>query len=418
MPKFHPFKAQTPTKEVMAMKDTHPYMELVHRVQMPLGRMESTDPAYHDEILLKAREALQKILHQSLWTSYSTDSSYVLYQSTYRDVTQTGIIGLCEATDIGTKILPHEQILQDRSAVIAHWLQEMDLQWTPIFLSYRYNHSLYALQSSVVKKPCDFQYALANHTRVSLWYISDKDQIQAFHDAVYKIPRLYIADGHHRAAACQIQSVEDSGKPLEKAHSRHRLMLSILMADRDLKIYPFYRRIRNDQGPIPFWEILDKLKTIFRLKPCSLEQRFYQYLPAGHFLLVHKEGCWLLQPLSKPEKSIPKPENTNIPSTTTDVQWLQENVLGPICGINNPTTDPRIDFGSMNLTLENFRIILQEAATEFILIPRAPRTEEVFGTADRGEFMPPKSTSFEPKIPSGLVVYRPSEHSKQKAPTC
>lgn len=175
-------------------------------------------------------------------------------------------------------------------------------------------------------------------------------------------------------------------------------MLAVLMSDRDLKIYPFYRRIRNDQGPIPFWEILDKLKAIFRLKPCSMEQMFYQYLPAGHFLLVHKEACWLLQPLT-PTLTNPKTQEQS------DTQWLQEHVLAPICGINDPTTDPRIDFGTMNLTLEHFKAILQ-AATEFILIPRAPSPEDVFRTADRKEFMPPKSTSFEPKMPSGLVVYQ------------
>jgi uncharacterized protein (DUF1015 family) len=95
-------------------------------------------------------------------------------------------------------------------------------------------------------------------------------------------------------------------------------------------------------------------------------------------------------------------KNEGIP----DVLWLQKFVLWPICGISDPTSDSRIDFGTMNISLENFKAILQEAATEFILIPRAPSSEDVFRTADRREFMPPKSTSFEPKMPSGLVVYK------------
>jgi uncharacterized protein (DUF1015 family) len=417
MPEFYPFKALIPPHEGKVLldetelKDPHAksapqventYMNLVHQAQMPLGRMESSDPNYREAMNQVAKAALDEILSRNLLQPFAEEPSYLLYQSTYRGLSQTGIIGLCDATQIGKQILPHEQIRQDRAATITHWLQTMQVQWTPVFLSYRHQQRLHLLQSSVIKKPCDQQFVLAHHSRVSLWCISEPTQREAFREAIASIPYLYIADGHHRAAACQ---GINASRPLANPVMEHPLpqspvypMLAVLMSDRDLKIYPFYRRIRNDQGPIPFWEILDKLKAIFRLKPCSMEQMFYQYLPAGHFLLVHKEACWLLQPLT-PTSTNPKTQEQS------DTQWLQEHVLAPICGINDPTTDPRIDFGTMNLTLEHFKVILQEAATEFILIPRAPSPEDVFRTADRKEFMPPKSTSFEPKMPSGLVVY-------------
>ena len=412
MPDFFPFNAQIPPHEEIAKKgelglqDMHverTYLDLVHKAQRPLGRIDSSDPNYHEEINQKAKAALDAIMDRALWQPSTDEPSYILYQSTYRGLNQTGIIGLCDAAQIGKYILPHEQIRQDRAATITSWLQRMKVQWTPVFLSYRHHHGLHTLQSSAIKNPCDYQYVLANNTRVSLWLISEPKQREAFREAIASIPCLYIADGHHRAAACQgLQPSSASANPSPEQplpQSPEHPMLAVLMSDRELKIYPFYRRIRNDQGPVPFWEILDKLKVIFRLKPCSLEQMFYQYLPAGHFLLVHKEACWQLQPLSQKW-------NKPMADALSDVQWLQENVLAPICGINDPTTDPRIDFGSMNLTLENFKVILQEASTEFILIPRAPSSEDVFRTADRREYMPPKSTSFEPKMPSGLVVYQ------------
>jgi len=433
MPEFYPFQAKVPPHEgkdlkgESGLKDLQAesayqvenlYMKLVQKAQLPLGSMESSDPNYREVRNRNAKAALDEILNRNLLQPFTEEPSYILYQSTYRGLSQTGIIGICDATQIGKHILPHEQIRQDRAATITHWLQTMQVQWTPVFLSYRHQKRLHILQSSVIKNPCNQQFVLANHTRVSLWCISEPQQREAFREAIASIPHLYIADGHHRAAACQglspfTSSAEPSHEhPLPQTPDRPLPqspvypMLSVLMSDRDLKIYPIYRRIRNDQGPIPFWEILDKLKAIFRLKPCSLEQMFYQYLPAGHFLLVHKEACWLLQPLTQastnPKTDSPTPKAEEI----LDVQWLQEHVLAPICEINDPTTDPRIDFGSMNLTLEHFKVILQEAATEFILIPRAPSSEDVFRTADRKEFMPPKSTSFEPKIPSGLVVYQ------------
>ncbi|MBM3447364.1 MAG: DUF1015 domain-containing protein [Bacteroidetes bacterium] len=431
MPEFFPFKALIPPHEGKALKgetglkDPHAkstyqaqsayqlenaYMDWVHKAQLPLGNMESSDPNYREEMNQEAKIAMDEILNRNLLQPFTEEHSYILYQSTYRGLSQTGIIGLCDATQIGKHILPHEQIRQDRAATITQWLQRMQVQWTPVFLSYRHQQRLHTLQSSVIKNPCDQQFVLANHVRVSLWRISEPKQREAFREAITSIPHLYIADGHHRAAACQGMSSSNSLANPTMEHplppSPDRPMLAILMSDRDLKIYPFYRRIRNDHGPIPFWEILDKLKGIFRLKPCSLEQMFYQYLPAGNFLLVHKEACWLLQPLTQVLNNSKADSTTLKAEEISDVQWLQEHVLAPICGINDPTTDPRIDFGSMNLTLEHFRVILQEASTEFILIPRAPSPEDVFRTADRKEFMPPKSTSFEPKIPSGLVVYQ------------
>jgi uncharacterized protein (DUF1015 family) len=398
MPDFYPFHAQIPAHDGMISKDRkegNSYMELVHKVQMPLGHSESTDPVLHKEKQQKAQEGLAEIIHRSLWASCSERPAYILYQGTYRGTTQSGIIGLCDATQLGKQILPHEQIQQNRAATITDWLRTMNLQWTPVFLSYRHHQRLHTLQTSVFKNTCHHQYTLDHHTRVSLWCISEEYQKETIRKAVSEIPYLYIADGHHRAAACQ----DLTPSTTSANHIPDRPMLSILMADRDLKIYPYYRRIRNDQTPVPIWEILDKLKTIFRLKPCSLEQMFYQYLPEGHFLLAHKEACWLLQPLPN---TLTTQKNEGIP----DVLWLQKFVLWPICGISDPTSDSRIDFGTMNISLENFKAILQEAATEFILIPRAPSSEDVFRTADRREFMPPKSTSFEPKMPSGLVVYK------------
>lgn len=441
MPDFYPFFAQIPNSEGMPKKDprtgenlnpTSTYLDLIDKVQAPLGHVNSSDPSQREEIQQSAKTALDEIINRCLLSSIPKEPVYVLYQSTYRGITQTGIVGLCNPDQIGSLILPHEQIRQDRASLVADWMKTMNLQWTPVFLSYRHDQRLHALKSSVTKKPSDYQFTLPLQTRLSLWCISDKVQLDTFRDIIAKIPRLYIADGHHRAAACQGLSLDSAHNFLEdnpripldnrdindqtaadpKVQTRQPLMLAVLMADRDLKIYPFYRRIRNDHGPVPFWEILDKLQLIFRLKPCSLDQMFYQYLPSKHFLLVHKEACWLLQPLKKDE-NVQIPDNITQPEFNTDVQWLQENVLGPICGIKDPTTDPRIDFGSMNLTLEKFRAIMQEATTEFILIPRAPSTEDVFQTADMGKFLPPKSTSFEPKIPSGFVIYRHQDlHAK------
>ena len=381
MPAFFPFEARFPK----SFEET--FQILIQRVQAPLNPNKGNDPLTIEAIAHEALRAFNDMLDQKIWTSKPEKPLLVGYQCQFRGHTQRGLIGLCNADEVGRTILPHENIRLDRAMDIQRWQNSMNCQWTPVFLSYRFSPDLNHALSAVWSQSDVYHYVMKDGARIDLWPIQDPTTIKHLVDSVQKLPSLYIADGHHRAGACKKIEIQHGIRP----------MLSILVSDRDLRVYPFYRRILNDQSPLPFWDILDQLKALFRLKPCSLEQMFYQYLPAGHFLLVHREACWLLQPLHPVEPQIP------------DVQWLQENVLGPICGIGDPGSDPRLDFGSMNIPLETFRRILHQAQTEFIVVPRAPSPEEVFRTADRGENMPPKSTSFEPKIPSGLVAYMPNQ---------
>ena len=380
MPAFFPFEARFPINFGDACET------LIQRVQLPLNPHKGSDPLAAEAATQEAVQAFQQMLEEGIWGQKPEQPLLVGYQCQFRGHTQRGLIGLCDATEVGTTILPHENIRQDRALDIQRWQNMLHCQWTPVYLSYRFNADLNHALTNIWSQTNYHHYVMKDGARIDLWPIQSPAVVENLLRCVQKLPLLYIADGHHRAGACQKLEIQDGIRP----------MLSVLVSDRDLRVYPFYRRILNDQSPLPFWDILDQLKSLFRLKPCSLEQMFYQYLPAGHFLLVHREACWILQPLHPVDPQIP------------DVQWLQEQVLGPICGIGDPGSDPRLDFGSMNIPLDAFRSILYQAQTEFILVPRAPSPEEVFRTADRGEIMPPKSTSFEPKIPSGLVAFLPN----------
>lgn len=377
MPHFFPLEARFPQNFSEA------FLDQIDHVQAPLNPLAGNDPLTLESLNTQAHHALSLMLSNGAWTRPSNNPMLVGYQCEFRGDTQRGLIGLCDAAQIGKEILPHEDIRQERAQRIEEWQKKMQCQWTPVFLSYRHDTSLTHLLNKVWSQKEHTTYGMKDGSRISLWPITDTQFIHQLLEAVRQLPSLYIADGHHRAGACQNTETNLGFHP----------MLSVLVSDRDLRVYPFYRRILNDQSPLPFWDILDQLKLLFRLKPCSLEQMFYQYLPAGHFLLVHRDACWLLQPLHP------------VDHTLSDVQWLQDLVLGPVCGITDPSSDPRLDFGSMNIPLEAFKKIVHQAKTEFILVPRAPSPEEVFRTADRGDNMPPKSTSFEPKIPSGLVAY-------------
>lgn len=377
MPAFFPFKARFPQNY------SETFLEQITQVQAPLNPLTGNDPQMLESINIQALSILNSMLSNGSWTLPTASPILVGYQCDFRGYTQRGVIGLCDAGQVGKEILPHENIRQERAQRIEEWQKTMQCQWTPVFLSYRNDSTLTHALNKAWSQANPSPYVMKDGSRISLWPISDSQSIQELLLAVRQLPSLYIADGHHRAGACQ-NTVSSSG---------FYPMLSVLVSDRELRVYPFYRRILNDQSPLPFWDIIDQLKLLFRLKPCSLDQMFYQYLPAGHFLLVHRDACWLLQP------------NHAVDHSLADVQWLQDHVLGPVCGITDPSSDPRLDFSSMNIPLESFKEIVHQAKTEFILVPRAPSPEEVFRTADRGENMPPKSTSFEPKIPSGLVGY-------------
>ena len=330
----------------------------------------------------------------------ASPASFLLYEVRYRDRWQHGWIGLTDARDVGGQrnlIRKHEHVRADRVAHLDSFTRATGLQTTPVFLSHPQHSGLSQLMYAVQSQVPDRMGKLPDGREFRLWQVSETHYIEKITRWVAEMPCLYIADGHHRAAVAAQQA---ENEPQSGGHS----MLSILVPANELHVFPFYRRILNDEGPFSLWDLLDRLRAQFYVRPCLIEQMYYQYLPNGQYLLCTHQACWQLARKEPTEYG----GETGHPARTEDqldVGRLHSEIIAPLLGITDPTRDPRIEYGPLSMPISDFKRMLQDSGTAFVLIARAPTAEDIFRVADSGGVMPPKSTSVEPKIIDGLVVW-------------
>ncbi len=363
-------------------ENPHAFQHILAAANPALSEKESAAACERSAILF------QEFLQKGIYT-IDEQPAYYLYFTRYKGIEQTGIIGLCNAQDlIDKKIKKHEHTRNDRVEQLYTFLKKTKLFSTPVFLTYQPIRSIEELIHQIKKEPPVFHVHSDIATDHTIWRINKTEDLTLVAKTFGDLPAFYIADGHHRAAISERYAVDH---PTEGGD-----MLSILIASNNLTIFPFYRRILNDHGPVSIWDLLDKLKQDYILRPCSLDQMYYQYLSAQQFILSTAEAHWQLIPK--------KPHLRGDVLADLDVSILQNEIIGPFLGISDPKADPRIEFGPMSLSLPAFKELLQKPETAMIFICRAPLADVIFRVADEDKIMPPKSTSFEPKIVSGLVL--------------
>jgi len=408
MPAFRPFKGVLPEpllaqdvilatnkkwdaslRSIASGTNPHSFQHILAAANPALSKKESALACEH------ATGLFNTFLKEGI---YAEDErpGYYLYFTRHKGIEQTGIIGLCDAQDlIDKKIKKHEHTRNERIEQLYTFLKKTRLFSTPVFLTYHPIRSIEDLIHQVKKEPPVFHIHSDMATDHTIWRINKETDIALLAQTFSALPAFYIADGHHRAAISERYATD---YPSESGD-----MLSILIASNNLTIFPFYRRILNDHGPVSLWDLLDKLKENYTLRPCSIDQMYYQYLPAQQFILSTADAHWLLNPK--------KPHLRGDVLADLDVSILQNEIISPYLGISDPKADPRIEFGPMSLALIEFKKLLARPETAMIFICRAPLAEVIFKVADEDKIMPPKSTSFEPKILSGLVLHQLSPNS-------
>lgn len=403
MPAFRPFKGVLPKPnhaQEAVLASNQQWNEQLSSIvtgENPLAFqhvLAAADPALSERESALACERSAALFREFLARGiYSEDAEpgFYLYFTRYKGIEQTGIIGLCNAQDlIDKKIKKHEHTRNDRVDQLYTFLKKTQLFSTPVFLTYPPIRSIEELIHQIKKEAPVFHVHSDVATDHSIWRIHRPADVALVAHTFGALPAFYIADGHHRAAISERYAADhlDEGGD----------MLSILIASNNLTIFPFYRRILNDHGPVSIWDLLDRLKEHYYLRPCSIDQMYYQYLPAQQFILSTADAHWQLIPKN--------PHLRGDVLADLDVSILQNEIIGPFLEITDPKTDPRIEFGPMSLTLPSFKKLLSLPETAMIFICRAPLAEVIFKVADEDKIMPPKSTSFEPKIVSGLVLHK------------
>lgn len=374
---------------VQAAKDRLSFLN----IDRPETQFDEHIDMYAPEVYRKADELLQERISQGIFRQDEADSFY-LYEQTMDGRVQTGLVACASIDDyLKGSIRCHENTRAEKEADRIRHVDVCSAQTGPIFLAYRKNDRIQAITGRVKQGNVLFDFTSEDGIRHRGWRITDASDIRTIQETFAEIGRVYIADGHHRAAsAVRVGLKRREEHPNYSGKEEFNYFLSILFPDEELMIMD-YNRVVKDLNGLTEDAFLKKVQKKFDVTPCDKVRKpqekgsFMMYL--GHqwyHLSVHDEF------------------KSDDPVQGLDVSILQNELLSPVLGIGNPKEDPRIDFiGGIRGLAELERRVLTDCAVAFALYPTS--IAELFAVADAGSLMPPKSTWFEPKLRSGLFLH-------------
>jgi uncharacterized protein (DUF1015 family) len=318
---------------------------------------------------------------------------HYVYRLTMGRHVQTGIITTASLDDYEQNtIVRHERTRPEKVKDRTDHILALGAQTGPVFLTYPDVEAIDAVVAQVVTTAPVFDVRRPDGVQHTLWRVP-LDRVHDLTSHFRAVPRLYIADGHHRAESasrvreiCRGQNLSHTGR------EEYNRFLAVVFPSSQLQILP-YNRVVSDLNGLSAEAFLDQARAHFRVK--SAASPTPSEPGTIHAFL---EGAWWELQFTGDLDRLSDLE-------ALDVSLLQDHVLGPILGIEDPTTDDRIDFvGGIRGAAElEKRVRERRAAVAFALYPT--RIDQVMSVSDAGKVMPPKSTWFEPKLADGLVIH-------------
>ena len=409
MVKVKPFKGIRPPKEYAKEVASRPYDVLNSReAQAEAGEKSllhiikpeiDFDPIideHSDEAYAKAVENF-KNWQKKGWLVQDEQENYYVYAQTMDGRTQYGLVVAAHWEDYKNgKIKKHELTRPDKEEDRMIHVRNQNANIEPVFFSHPADTELDAIVAEVAQTTPEYEFVAEDGFGHKFWLVSDPVKIEKITKRFEAMPAMYIADGHHRsAAAARVGEEKMKQNPNHCGDEEYNYFLAVVFPDNQLKIIDYNRVVKDLNGQTPA-ELLEKLNNDFSVKligknihtPENLHN-FAMYLSGQWYSLTAKEGTY----------------NDNDPIGVLDVTILSDLVLDRILGIKDLRTDKRIDFvgGIRGLGELQKRVDSGEMAVAFALYPVSMK--QLTDIADTGNIMPPKTTWFEPKLRSGLVIH-------------
>ena len=410
MVKIKPFQGIRPPKEFAAEVASRPYdvlnsqeakAEATERSLLHIIKPEIDFDPIADEhsqpVYDKAVENFRQWKEKG-WLVQDPEDNYYVYAQTMDGRTQYGLVVCCHFDDYLTgKIKKHELTRADKEEdrMIHVRIQEANIE--PVFFSYPSNAEIDGIVADVVKnqKP-EYDFTASDGFGHHFWKIGDKAVIDRITQIFAEIPALYVADGHHRtAAAARVGQEKMAANPNHTGNEEYCYFLAVAFPDNQLKIIDYNRVVKDLNGLTPA-QLIEALGKNFEVKEMGKDI----YKPGGlHNFGMYLDGKWY----SLTAK--PGTYNDSDPIGVLDVTILSDLVLNQILGIKDLRTDKRIDFvgGIRGLGELQRRVDSGEMKVAFAMYPVSMK--QLIDIADTGNIMPPKTTWFEPKLRSGLVIH-------------
>ena len=411
--KIKPFKGVRPPKEYVEQVQSRPYdvlnskeareeagsneKSLYHIIKPEIDFPEGTDE--HDpKVYEKAAQNFQMFQDKG-WLVQDGKERYYIYAQTMNGKTQYGLVVCAYVDDYMTgKIKKHELTRRDKEEDRMKHVRVNNANIEPVFFAYPDNKDVDAIVAKYTKGTPEYDYtAELDGFRHTFWIIDDDADIQRITELFAAMPAMYIADGHHRSAAAALVGAEKAKQnPNHRGDEEYNFFMAVCFPANQLTIID-YNRVVKDLNGLSDEEFLKKLSDDFIVekkgteifKPSRLHE-FSLYLGGNWYSLVAKPGTY----------------NDNDPIGVLDVTISSNLILDKILGIKDLRSDKRIDFvgGIRGLGELKKRVDSGEMKVALALYPVSMK--QLIDIADTGNIMPPKTTWFEPKLRSGLVIHK------------
>ena len=415
MAKVKPFKGVRPPKDLVTKVASRPYdvlnseearkeaegneKSLYHIIKPEINFEPGTDE--HDARVYESAVQHFNEFQQKGWLVQDEQENYYIYAQTMNGRTQYGIVVAAYVDDyMEGRIKKHELTRKDKEEDRMKHVRINDANIEPVFFAFPDNAELQDIIDQTIKGEPEYDYVAEDGFGHHFWVITD-DAVKARITAAFAaIPNLYIADGHHRSAAAALVGHEKAlANPNHTGNEEYNFFLAVCFPESHLKIID-YNRVVKDLNGLSEEEFLAKVAENFVVEKKGTEiyhpqalHNFALYIAGEWYSLTAKEGTY----------------NDNDPIGVLDVTISSDLILRDILGITDLRTSKRIDFvgGIRGLGELKRRVDSGEMKMALALYPVSMR--QLIDIADSGNIMPPKTTWFEPKLRSGLVIHKLSD---------
>ncbi len=410
---IRPFKALRPAPEVANKTASVPYdvvnteearkfaeglpYSLLRVTRAEIELPDDTNP-YSDEVYNLAKKNLDKIIAEAPMITEEKESFY-LYRLIMDGRAQVGIAATFSVQDYNNNvIMKHEKTRKDKEDDRTKHIITTSAQTGPVFLTYRGNDEIDTVVEEIIQKEQPlYDFVAPDGIQHTVWIVPDINN-SLFISAIGQVEKLYIADGHHRAAsAARACETKKAANPAHTGSEEYNYFIAVLFPEKQLKILP-YNRVVKDLNGLSKEDFLNAVSDKFTISPSEekephKKEEYTMYLDKRWYKLTPRDAI-------KASNSLSKSVGEKL-----DVSVLQNFLLNPILGIDDPRTNKRIDFiGGIRGTAELERLVDSgKFAVAFALYPVT--VQDLMNISDAGEIMPPKSTWFEPKLRDGLLIH-------------
>jgi uncharacterized protein (DUF1015 family) len=351
-------------------------------------------PAYDEAVYKKGRENLERLINDGIMVRDEKPCFY-LYRLPWRGQSQTGLVAQASVDEYDEGLIKkHEHTRPAKVNDRANHIMTLQAQVGPVFTTFRHNDDIRALFSKITSAAPAVDFVAVDEVRHELWVVEDPTAVEAITSAFENLSEMYIADGHHRS-----QSASEVSRRLREMNPGYQgtevfnFFMNVLFPDDELRILPYNRVVRDLNG-LTVEQVFEKAGGFFDVMPADepVEPK------NNHEIGVYTGGKWYKLTVRVGTYDVADP------AESIDSAILTRNFLAPVLGITDIRTDDRIDFvGGIRGVAELIKLV--DSGQYKIAFSMYPVTVgQLLSVADAGQVMPPKSTWFEPKLRSGMVV--------------